>query len=178
MSELFQWSKDPLAAYIVMPDFKAEDLKHTLFPDYPNYRMLDKHLESLFMSIIPEAFVCIKTHIDGLYIPTDKENYFNDIIPKEFPQLLAALIDRAAPDFNLVQKTFLYWIYLVECGKAAQTDYSYRIRDKTTKMAREREQQLPLAKGVPGSEDKGEVDIKNPGADPFDIKKPGQQQMN
>lgn len=181
MSELFKgWNKDPLAAYIAMPDFKFDDLKHTMFPDYTSYIMLDRHLDHLAHEILPPVFVCLKSHIDSLYIPRIDENYTNNIIPRDLPQVIASNIDRVCVDFNIVQKTFLYWVYLTECGKAAQTDYQQRIRDRHSAAERERLSKLPDAKGVSGSEDPEEIDIKTSlgAADPFDVKKPGRQQQN
>lgn len=137
---------------------RAMSLSHTVFPELTTEEM-DEALQKLASATMPMISGVIHEHIESLPIAPPHKPIVVDVLPADFPSLVAILIDQQCPDWNIVQKATVYMQYMHETRLAAQKEYMQRTRDVHTEESRKRGQH---AKPVEGSDDPGEFDIKEP----------------
>lgn len=124
-----------------------KSVNHSLFPGY-SMEGLNEQIRLLAQAIVPRLGTTVENYLDNQYVPTPSEVFTVDLLPENFAQLVAGMIDEQCPDWNIAQKAVFYMYYMVECLKAAQT---YR-QQQTAEKAKKSQPSV----GVDGSLDVGE----------------------
>lgn len=124
------------------------DLHHAAFPQY-TAQELKQEWETLAELIVIDLQVRVKSHIDTLHIPDMHEPLNASLFPDDMHVFIAAKIDDAKPDWNVVQKAIAFNVYIHELYNQARNDLFNRIRDKHNRKMEVLNQRVPFTPHEP-----------------------------
>lgn len=142
MTQSIKDQSNRLADYITRD--QIDDLMQSLFPGPFDELVVD--FNKLAEEIIPDVHVMIKTHVDTLHVPGINEVSHQQVVPQTMFLYLAEAIDKYRPDWNVAQKSAMYFKYITELTKTAVQDFMQRVGDKHRREMEE------IAKNVKGEE--------------------------
>jgi hypothetical protein len=124
--------KQNLLDYIRLENI--EDLHHSLFPEH-TYPEMKSEWGDFSSRIIPVLHLKLNAYLDTLYIPHQGEIVIYNVFPDDMHVFLAAMIDQYAPDWNIVQRTLAFKVFINQLYDYAQADVKRRKEEKCIRTA-------------------------------------------